>query len=74
MHAWHLTEYVTGLKVLEICAELNTFVPNRAIDDDGAAMMRMEVYSGFNKTQISFIINEMGIPKRYIMLEQTIHT
>lgn len=41
-HAWHLCEYVTGLKVEEICAELNTFVPNRQIDDDGVAMMRME--------------------------------
>lgn len=41
-HAWHLCEYVTGLKVEELCAELNTFVPNRPIDDDGVAMMRME--------------------------------
>lgn len=42
VHAWHLTEYVTGLKVEEICAELNTFVPNRPIDDDGTSLMRME--------------------------------
>ena len=41
-HAWHLCEYVTGLKVKELCAELNTFVPGRPIDDDGVAMMRME--------------------------------
>ena len=41
-HAWHLCEYVTGLKVVELCAELNTFVPGRPIDDDGVAMMRME--------------------------------
>jgi len=41
-HAWHLCEYVTGLKVEEICAELNTFVPGRRIDDDGTAFMRME--------------------------------
>lgn len=41
-HAWHITEYVTGLKVEELCAELNTFVPGRPIDDDGTAMMRME--------------------------------
>jgi predicted dehydrogenase len=41
-HAWHLCEYVTGLKVEELCAELNTFVPGRPIDDDGAALMRME--------------------------------
>ncbi|NLZ94971.1 MAG: Gfo/Idh/MocA family oxidoreductase [Bacteroidales bacterium] len=41
-HAWHLCEYVTGLKVEELCAELNTFVPGRPIDDDGVAMLRME--------------------------------
>jgi predicted dehydrogenase len=41
-HAWHLCEYVSGLKVEEMCAELNTFVEGRPIDDDGTAMMRME--------------------------------
>lgn len=41
-HAWHLSEYITGLKVLEVCAELNAFVPGRPIDDDGAAFLRYE--------------------------------
>ena len=41
-HAWHLCEYVTGLKVEELCAELNTFVPGRMIDDDGTAFLRLE--------------------------------
>ena len=41
-HAWHLSEYVTGLKVVELCAELKAFVPGRPIDDDGAALMRYE--------------------------------
>ena len=41
-HAWHMCEYVTGLKVESLCAELNTFVEGRPIDDDGVAMMRME--------------------------------
>ncbi|QRX64435.1 Gfo/Idh/MocA family oxidoreductase [Dysgonomonadaceae bacterium zrk40] len=41
-HAWHLCEYVSGLKVRELCAELNTFVPGRPIDDDGVAMMRLD--------------------------------
>ncbi len=39
-HAHHLAEYITGLKVTEICADLNVFVPNRMLDDDGAAFMR----------------------------------
>lgn len=41
-HAWHLGEYVTGQKVTELCAELNTFVPGRPIDDDGAAFLRFD--------------------------------
>lgn len=39
-HANHLAEYITGLKVVEVCAELNVFVPNRQLDDDGAALLR----------------------------------
>jgi predicted dehydrogenase len=41
-HAWHLSEYMTGLKVKEICAELKAFAPGRPIDDDGAAFLRYE--------------------------------
>lgn len=53
-HIWHLCEYVTGLKVEELCAELNTFVPGRGIDDDGTAFMRMEkgVKANLTATQI----------------------
>ncbi len=39
-HAHHLAEYITGLKTVEVCAELNTFVPGRLLDDDGAALLR----------------------------------
>ena len=41
-HAHHLAEYVTGLKTVEICAELNVFVPGRQLDDDGAALLRFD--------------------------------
>jgi len=41
-HAWHLAEYITGLKVTEICAELKAFAPGRPIDDDGAALLRFD--------------------------------
>ena len=41
-HAWHLAEYVTGLKVTEMCAEIKAFVPGRPIDDDGAALLRFD--------------------------------
>ncbi|MDR1172575.1 MAG: Gfo/Idh/MocA family oxidoreductase [Bacteroidales bacterium] len=41
-HAWHLAEYITGLKVTELCSELKAFAPGRPIDDDGAALLRYE--------------------------------
>lgn len=41
-HAWHLSEYITGLKVTELCADLKAFAPGRPIDDDGAAFLRYE--------------------------------
>jgi predicted dehydrogenase len=41
-HAHHLAEYMTGLKVIELCAELNVFVPGRLLDDDGAVLMRFD--------------------------------
>ncbi len=39
-HAANLVEYVTGERITEICAEL-TALPNRSIDDDGAALFRL---------------------------------
>jgi predicted dehydrogenase len=41
-HAFHLAEYITGLRTTEVCAELNTFVPGRLLDDDGAAFLRFK--------------------------------
>ena len=41
-HAWHLAEYISGLKVVEMCAELRTFVEGRPVDDDGAAFLKFE--------------------------------
>ena len=41
-HAFHLTEYVTGLKVTAINAQLRRFVPGRKLDDDCNALLRLE--------------------------------
>ena len=41
-HSWHLAEYVSGLKVESMCADLSAFVPGRPIDDDGVAILRFE--------------------------------
>ncbi|MGA2534541.1 MAG: Gfo/Idh/MocA family oxidoreductase [Terracidiphilus sp.] len=41
-HAFHLTEYVTGLKVTAINAALRSVVPHRKLDDDCNAMLRLD--------------------------------
>jgi predicted dehydrogenase len=39
-HACHLAEYVSGLKVQELCADLTSFVKGRRLDDDGNCLLR----------------------------------
>lgn len=41
-HAFHLAEYVSGLAVEELSADLTTHVPGRRLDDDLAALLRLE--------------------------------
>ncbi|MBS1641875.1 MAG: Gfo/Idh/MocA family oxidoreductase [Bacteroidetes bacterium] len=39
-HAFNLAEYVSGLQVTEICANLNTYVQGRLLDDDGDVLLK----------------------------------
>lgn len=41
-HAAHLAEYVSGLCIKEVCADLNTLVSGRLVDDDAAALLRFD--------------------------------
>ncbi len=41
-HAAHLAEYISGAKISEVCAELNTMVEGRMLDDDGAVMLKFD--------------------------------
>lgn len=41
-HAENLAEYITGLKITELCADISTFVPGRLLDDDGNVLLRFE--------------------------------
>ena len=41
-HAENLAEYITGLKIREMCADLSIFVPGRKLDDDGNVLLRFE--------------------------------
>jgi predicted dehydrogenase len=41
-HAANLAEYITGLKITEVCAMLNTVVPGRLLDDDSSMLIRFD--------------------------------
>lgn len=54
-HAWHLAEYVTGLEVEELCAELSTVVEGRPNDDNIAALLHFTggVHGVLHATQVA---------------------
>lgn len=39
-HAFHLTEFITGLEVNSLLADLSAFVPGRLLDDNAQIMLR----------------------------------
>jgi predicted dehydrogenase len=41
-HAAHLSEYITGLKITHLCADLNILVEGRALDDDGNVLLKFD--------------------------------
>ena len=41
-HAENLAEYITGLQISELCADLHTFVDGRQLDDDGSVLLRFD--------------------------------
>jgi predicted dehydrogenase len=41
-HAGNLAEYVTGLKITELCADVTTYVKGRLLDDDANVLIHME--------------------------------
>jgi predicted dehydrogenase len=41
-HAAHLAEYVSGLKITRMCADLNIVVEGRMLDDDGNVLLRFD--------------------------------
>jgi len=40
IHAANLVEYVTGLEITEVCADLSSSVTGRVLDDDGTVLLR----------------------------------
>jgi len=41
-HAENLAEYITGLQITKLCADLHTFVDGRQLDDDGSVLLRFD--------------------------------
>ncbi len=41
-HAENLAEYITGLKIKQICADISILVPGRKLDDDGNVLLRFD--------------------------------
>ena len=41
-HAAHLSEYITGLKITHLCADLNIVVEGRNLDDDGNVLLKFD--------------------------------
>ena len=41
-HAENLAEYVTGLKITKLCADISIFVPGRQLDDDGNVLLHFD--------------------------------
>ncbi len=41
-HAENLAEYITGLKISELAADITSFVSGRALDDDANVLLRFE--------------------------------
>lgn len=42
VHAFNLAEHVSGLRTTRLCAELNTLVPGRRLDDDGTVLLHFD--------------------------------
>ena len=42
IHAWNLAEYISGVKVTELCAEFTCFVEGRALEDDSNVLLRFD--------------------------------
>ena len=41
-HAENLAEYITGLRITEVCADLTIFVEGRKLDDDANVLLRFD--------------------------------
>lgn len=55
VHAFNLIEYVTGLEVKEILADLSSFAPGNRLDDDASILMHLT-----NGTKASLVVSKIA--------------
>ena len=83
-HAENLAEYVSGLKISELCADLTAFVPGRQLDDDGNVLLRFEggakgilqvsqIANGEENPLKIFVYGELGGLEWHQMEPNTLH-
>ncbi|MEZ5759433.1 MAG: Gfo/Idh/MocA family oxidoreductase [Emcibacteraceae bacterium] len=41
-HAHNLSEYISGARMTQVCADINIYVPGRRLDDDGSVLFKMD--------------------------------
>src|SRR5258705_4928497 len=41
-HAFNMAEYITGLKMTQLCADINIIVEGRKLDDDGSVLLKFD--------------------------------
>ena len=58
-HGENLLEYITGLKIASLSADLSTFVAGRQLDDDANMLLRME-----NGAKGTFTVPKLQLAKR----------
>ncbi len=58
-HAAQLAEYISGLKISKLCADLNIVVKGRALDDDGNVLLRFD-----NGAAVCFLLHRLQPVKK----------
>lgn len=61
VHGFHLIEYVTGLKVQSLMADLSSFAPGNKLDDDASILMRLAKEEGGEITaKASMVVSKVA--------------
>ena len=63
VHAFHLAEFVTGLRVSQILADLGTVVPGRMVDDDCQILLRFGDV-GFGAARGALLASQISVGER----------